>query len=83
MGFRSVDDILKHPETITPRHNIDFGSAYLKFEGLIAAKIEVTDFNSMIKRGLQLVIKETKRKHKREWEAEIKLHAGAVGKLKG
>lgn len=83
MGYRSVEDILKHPETITPRHNIHFGSVRLKFEGLIAAKLEMTDLNDMIKRGLQLAIKECRRKRKKEWDAELKLHAGVISKLKG
>jgi hypothetical protein len=68
MANKRVDDMLKHPETLTPKHNCDFGEA-LKWQGLLVAKALSVDFNHVVKQGLQLMVKDYKRKNKAEWDA--------------
>lgn len=83
MANKRVEDMLKHPETITADHKCNFGSPHLKFEGLIVALGMHTDFNAVVKRGLQLAIREFKRTNKAQFEALMKQHGGSLGKKKG
>lgn len=83
MGFKRVEDSLNDPKSITPRHNTNLGSPLLKLEGLVVAKGLNTDFNSVMKRGLQLVINEFKRKEKAKYDALMKEYGGILGKKRG
>lgn len=82
MAYRRVEDILKDPKSINPKQHVNLGSPFLKLEGLIVAKGLDIDFNQVLKRGLQLAIKEFKRNNKAEYDAMLKEYGGLLGKKK-
>ncbi len=82
MGYKSVEEILKDPKGVTPRHNFNFGNLFLKLEALIVAKGMNMDLNAVLKHGAQLAIKEFKRKNKAEYDALMKKYGGVLGKDK-
>lgn len=83
MGYKSVEEILKDPKSIKPRHNFNFGNSFLKLETAIVAKGLNTDLNAVLKHGAQLAIKEFKRNNKAEYDALMKKYGGVLGKDKG
>jgi CRISPR/Cas system CMR-associated protein Cmr5 small subunit len=83
MAFKSVEDLLKDPKHLNARHNINFGSSFLKLESLIVAKGLNITLNSLLVRGVQLAIKEFKRNNKPEYDALMKKYGGVMGKDKG
>lgn len=83
MGFKHVEEILKHPELINAKHHCDFGSPLLKREGLIVALGMHMDFNSVVKHGLQLAIRDFKRRNKAAYDSLMKQYGGELSKKKG
>lgn len=72
MANRQVDDMLKHPESIRPQHTCNFGDPYLKFRGLVAAKLYGCDFNTLIRMALDQFLQSTQKKRGAEFEALLR-----------
>lgn len=74
MAYKSTDNQLKHPDNVPVKHSCDFGDPYLKFKGLIVAKMMGTDFNSVVKLALDWYIQEVQRKRKVEFDGLLKTY---------
>lgn len=72
MANKRVDDMLKHPESIPAEHTCNFGDPYLKYRGIVAAKIYGCDFNAIVRIALDRFVQETHRKRKAEFEGLLK-----------
>jgi len=83
MSFQRVEDTLNKPESIGPKHLCNFGSPHVKLEGLIVALGMNVDFNTVVKQGLQLIVRDFKRKNKAKYDALMKQYGGVLGKKKG
>ncbi len=72
MANKRVEDMLKHPELIPVEHTCNFGDPYLKFRGILAAKLHGCDFNTIVKMALSQFLETTQKKRKPEFEALLR-----------
>ena len=82
MANKRVDDMLKHPESIPVEHTCNFGDRYLKYKGVIAAKLLDRDFNAVAKMALEQFVQDLQTKRKAEFDGLLKMYPYQAAKKK-
>lgn len=82
MAKKRIDDMLKNPESIPIEHTCNFGDQYLKYKGIIAAKLLDRDFNAIAKMALDAFVQDLQAKRKAEFDGLLKMYPYRAAKKK-